>query len=148
MTRSCCRASTLYRKIAPKRSRKPSTSSRAQRGDAGDRGQGVLGRVVCAELLARGRPVAALVRTSGSEPPGTVAVVDDSTDQPAAILSDDSGIVECMFEQTSAVVSRLRAASRAENQAAGQRLAVIGELDLLWLGRVGGRGTGGSATHD
>jgi uncharacterized protein YbjT (DUF2867 family) len=40
--------------------------------------RGFLGRVVCAELLARGRPVAALVRTSGSEPPGTVAVVGDS----------------------------------------------------------------------
>lgn len=46
--------------------------------------RGFLGRVVCAELLARGRPVAALVRTSGSEPPGTVAVVGDSTDAPAA----------------------------------------------------------------
>ncbi len=47
-----------------------------------------------------------------------------------------------MFEQTSAVVSRLRAASRAENQAAGQRLAVIGELDLLWLRRFGERERG------
>jgi len=28
-------------------------------------------------------------------------------------------------------------AARAENPAAGQRLAVIGELDLLWLRRFG-----------
>jgi uncharacterized protein YbjT (DUF2867 family) len=36
---------------------------------------GFLGRAVCAELLARGRPLTALVRTPGSEPPGTVAAV-------------------------------------------------------------------------
>ena len=53
-----------------------------------------------------------------------------------------------MFEQTSAVVSRLRAASRAENQAAGQRLAVIGELDLLWLRRFGERETWCTDTQD
>ena len=33
-------------------------------------------------------------------------------------------------------MERLRAAARAENRAAGQRLAVIGELDLLWLTTV------------
>jgi hypothetical protein len=33
----------------------------------------------------------------------------------------------------------LRAAARAENRAAGQRLAVIGELDVLWLRRFGER---------
>jgi hypothetical protein len=63
-------------------------------------------------------------------------------------LSDGCGIVEYMFEQTSAVVSRLRAASRAENQAAGQRLAVIGELDLLWLRRFGERETWCTDTQD
>ena len=46
-----------------------------------------------------------------------------------------------MFEQASPVVARLRAASRAESQAAGQRLAAIGELDLLWLRRFGERET-------
>jgi nucleoside-diphosphate-sugar epimerase len=45
---------------------------------------GFLGRAVCAELIARGRAVAVLVRTPGSEPPGTVPVVGDLTD-PAAI---------------------------------------------------------------
>jgi uncharacterized protein YbjT (DUF2867 family) len=45
---------------------------------------GFLGKAVCAELLARGRAVAVLVRTPGSEPPGTIPVVGDLTD-PAAI---------------------------------------------------------------
>ena len=38
-------------------------------------------------------------------------------------------------------MERLRAAVRAENRAAGQRLAVIGELDVLWLRQVGERET-------
>ncbi len=42
----------------------------------------------------------------------------------------------------------LRDAARAENRAAGQRLAVIGELDLLWLRRFGERETWGTDTHD
>ena len=36
-------------------------------------------------------------------------------------------------------MKRLRAAVRTENRAAGQRLAVIGELDVLWLRQVGER---------
>src|SRR6202048_617282 len=48
-----------------------------------------------------------------------------------------------MFDQMSSaeVVGRLRGAARAENRAAGQRLAVIGELDVLWLRRFGERET-------
>lgn len=48
-----------------------------------------------------------------------------------------------MFDtaQSAEVMGRLRAAARAENRAAGQRLAVIGELDVLWLRRVGERET-------
>lgn len=42
----------------------------------------------------------------------------------------------------------LRASARAENRAAGQRLAVIGELDLLWLRHFGERETWGTDTHD
>ena len=40
----------------------------------------------------------------------------------------------------------LRAAARAENRAAGQRLAVVGELDLLWLRHFGERETRGTDT--
>jgi len=40
-----------------------------------------------------------------------------------------------------ASVERLRAVARAENRAAGERLAVIGQLDLLWLRQVGERET-------
>jgi hypothetical protein len=36
-------------------------------------------------------------------------------------------------------MERLRAAVRTENRAAGQRLTVIGELDVLWLRQVGER---------
>lgn len=43
---------------------------------------------------------------------------------------------------------QLREAARAENRAAGQRLAVIAELDLLWLRRFGERETWGTDTHD
>jgi len=49
-----------------------------------------------------------------------------------------------MFEDRSspaALLHQLRAASRAENQAAGQRLAVIGELDSLRLRQLGERET-------
>jgi len=38
-------------------------------------------------------------------------------------------------------MQRLREAVRTENRAAGQRLAVIGELDVLWLRQVGERET-------
>lgn len=54
-------------------------------------------------------------------------------------------MIECMFES---VMRELREAARAENRAAGQRLAVIGELDLLWLRRFGERETWGTDTHD
>jgi hypothetical protein len=46
-----------------------------------------------------------------------------------------------MFEQLPSLLERVRAAARAENRAAGQRLAAIGELDVLWLRRFGERET-------
>ena len=48
-----------------------------------------------------------------------------------------------MFDQASSavLVERIAAAARAENQAAGQRLAVIGELDVMRLREVGQRET-------
>ncbi len=58
------------------------------------------------------------------------------------ILSEPDGIIECMFDESSAVLmERIAAAARAENQAAGQRLAVIGELDVMRLREVGERET-------
>src|ERR1700730_12905927 len=48
-------------------------------------------------------------------------------------------MIERMFENVSPVIKRFRAAGRAEHRAAGQRLAVIGELDVLWLRQVGER---------
>ncbi len=46
-----------------------------------------------------------------------------------------------MFESVPSVLERLCAAARAENRAAGERLAVIGELDVLWLRHFGERET-------
>jgi hypothetical protein len=46
-----------------------------------------------------------------------------------------------MFESMPSVLKRLCAAARAENRAAGERLAVIGELDVLWLRHFGERET-------
>jgi nucleoside-diphosphate-sugar epimerase len=58
---------------------------------------GFLGRVVCAELLARGRPVAALVRTPGSQPPGTVPVVGDLTDTASITAALRSAAPDCVI---------------------------------------------------
>ena len=44
-----------------------------------------------------------------------------------------------MFDVAKSAMERLCAAARAENRAAGERLAVIGELDLLYLRQVGER---------
>jgi hypothetical protein len=54
-------------------------------------------------------------------------------------------MIECMFES---VMRELREAARAENRAAGRRLAVIGELERLWLRRFGERETWGTDTYD
>jgi hypothetical protein len=43
------------------------------------------------------------------------------------------------LDNASCAMERLRAAVRTENRAAGQRLTVIGELDVLWLRQVGER---------
>lgn len=58
---------------------------------------GFLGRVVCAELLARGLPVAALVRRPGSEPPGTVPVIGDLTDAAAITAAVRSAAPDCVI---------------------------------------------------
>jgi len=58
---------------------------------------GFLGRAVCAELLARGRPVAALVRRPGSEPPGTVAVAGDLTDAASIGAAVRSAAPDCVL---------------------------------------------------
>jgi Domain of unknown function (DUF222) len=54
-------------------------------------------------------------------------------------LSEGRDTIERMFEHASSAMDRLRAAVRNENRAAGQRLAVIGELDVLWLRQFGER---------
>ncbi len=65
-------------------------------------------------------------------------------------MSVDRGIIENMFDKsgTAGVIERMCAASRAENQAAGQRLAAISELDVVRLRQVGERETWCTDTHD
>jgi nucleoside-diphosphate-sugar epimerase len=58
---------------------------------------GFLGGAVCAELIARGRSVAALVRRPGSEPPGTVPVVGDLTDAAAMHAAIRSAAPDCVI---------------------------------------------------
>ena len=66
----------------------------------------------------------------------------------------DYEIIERMFEDCDSsstaalVVKRICAASRAENQAAGQRLTAIGELDILRLREVGERETWSTDTQE
>ena len=58
-------------------------------------------------------------------------------------MSDAICNIEHMFDDGSVamLVARIGAAARAENRAAGERLAAIGELDLLRLRQVGERET-------
>jgi hypothetical protein len=59
--------------------------------------------------------------------------------------------IESMFDSrrdAAAVVDRMCAAMRAENRAAGERLAAIGELDVLRLGECGERETWSTDTWD
>jgi nucleoside-diphosphate-sugar epimerase len=58
---------------------------------------GFLGRAVCAELVARSHPVAALVRRPGSEPPGTVPVAGDLTDGASIRTAVRSLAPECVI---------------------------------------------------
>ena len=46
-----------------------------------------------------------------------------------------------MFEEAALVVAAVKRGGARENRAAGQRLAVIGELDVVWLRRFGERET-------
>jgi hypothetical protein len=58
-------------------------------------------------------------------------------------MSDGPSNIEHMFDETTVamLLERIGTAARAENRAAGERLVVIGELDLLRLRQVGERET-------
>jgi len=60
-------------------------------------GSGFLGKAVCAELIARDRSVAVLVRRPGSQPPGTAAVKGDLTDAAAVTAAVRSTAPECVI---------------------------------------------------
>jgi len=67
-------------------------------------------------------------------------------------LSPEQTKIESMFDKdrqdAAAVADRMCAASRAENRAAGERLAAIGELDVLRLRECGERETWSTDTWD
>ena len=58
-------------------------------------------------------------------------------------MSDTTTKIECMFDDAAVtmLLERMGAAARAENRGAGERLVIIGELDLLRLRQVGERET-------
>jgi hypothetical protein len=63
----------------------------------------------------------------------------------------EAAIIESMFDtrqDAAALVERMRAASRAEHRAAGERLAAIGALDVCQLRECGERETWSTDTWD
>lgn len=90
--------------------------------------RGFLGRLVCAELLARGRPVAALVRTPGSEPPGTVAVVGDLTDAATITAAVRDAAPDCVVH-LAAEIGTQRDSRKINGQ--NLRMAIAGVRDAV-----------------
>jgi nucleoside-diphosphate-sugar epimerase len=82
---------------------------------------GFLGREVCAELLARGRPVAALVRTPGSQPPGTVPVLGDLTDPAAIRAAVRSAAPDCVIHLAAEIGTQRDSRKIAEVNVRGMR---------------------------
>jgi nucleoside-diphosphate-sugar epimerase len=62
---------------------------------------GFIGQTVCAQLLARGHEVGALVRRAGSQPPGTRALAGD--------LADAAGLERVLAEERPQCVVHLAA---------------------------------------
>jgi nucleoside-diphosphate-sugar epimerase len=85
---------------------------------------GFVGRTACAELAAREHQVSALVRTPGSEPAGTHAVVGDITD-PASLLSAIDAA------QPDAIVHLAAATAATRDAATIERVNVDGTRNLV-----------------
>lgn len=85
---------------------------------------GFVGRAACAELVARGHEVAALVRRPGSEPPRTQAVGGD--------LSDGPGLARALDAARPEAVLHLAAETASQGDAATlRRVNVEGTTRLL-----------------
>jgi nucleoside-diphosphate-sugar epimerase len=85
---------------------------------------GFLGGAVCAELLARGHEVAALVRRPGSEPAGTRAVAGDLAEAASLAAALSAEGPECVIHLAAEIASQ-RDAERIE------RVNVAGTRALL-----------------
>ena len=67
---------------------------------------GFLGHAVCAEALARDHEAVALVRRSGSEPPGVSAVAGDLVDESALGRAIDSARPDCVVHLAAEIASQ------------------------------------------
>jgi nucleoside-diphosphate-sugar epimerase len=85
---------------------------------------GFLGRVVCADLLARGRPLAALVRRPGSEPAGTVPIVGDLTDAASITAAVRSAAPDCVIHLAAEIGTQRDSRKIHEVNVAGMRRLV------------------------
>ena len=82
---------------------------------------GFVGGVVCAELLARGHDVAALVRRPGSEPPGTEAVRGDLTDGASLRAALEQARPECVIHLAAEIAAQRNEAKVREVNVEGTR---------------------------
>jgi nucleoside-diphosphate-sugar epimerase len=87
---------------------------------------GFLGEVVCAELLARGHLVAALVRRPGSEPPGTIPVAGDLTDGAATAAAVRSAAPDCVIHLAAEIGTQRDSRKIDELNVRGMRRLVDG----------------------
>jgi nucleoside-diphosphate-sugar epimerase len=86
---------------------------------------GFLGSAVYAELLARGRSVAALMRTPGSQPPGTVPVVGDLTDAAAITAAAPSVAPDCVVHLAAEIGTQRDPRKINEVNVCGMRRLVV-----------------------
>src|ERR1700743_3614854 len=67
---------------------------------------GFVGRAGCAELLARGHPVTALVRRPGSEPAGTTAVQGDLTHADPVSRALEDAAPDCVIHLAAEIATQ------------------------------------------
>ena len=84
---------------------------------------GFIGSATCAELIARGHEVTALVRRPGSEPPGTRAAQGDLGAEASLRAAVESSAAECVLHLAAQTGAQRNAAKiRAANLEGTQRL--------------------------
>jgi nucleoside-diphosphate-sugar epimerase len=82
---------------------------------------GFLGHAVCAELLARGHEVSALVRRPGSEPPGAAPLHGDLSDVSALTRALEQAQPECVIHLAAEIATQRDPAKIEEVNVEGTR---------------------------